>query len=108
MCTNSALALLQKAIINSSIYEKKDGVYIADVNNSNLPFYISKFNDLKGHFRVFIDCNQYEITVKVVPDKNLYKNNEAVTVKMRKTEAVNDYIVEHLHKQSVLNKYYSK
>ena len=36
----SALALLQKAIINSSIYEKKDGVYIADVNNSNLPFYI--------------------------------------------------------------------
>lgn len=36
----SALALLQKAIINSSIYEKKDGVYIADVNQSNLPFYI--------------------------------------------------------------------
>lgn len=36
----SALSLLQKAIINSSIYEKKDGVYIADVNNSNLPFYI--------------------------------------------------------------------
>lgn len=69
---------------------------------------VSKFNDLKGHFRVFIDCNQYEITVKIVPDKNLYKNNEAVTVKMRKTEAVNDYIVEHLHKQSVLNKYYSK
>ena len=42
----SALALLQKAIINSSIYEKKDGVYIADVNNSNLPFYIdSEFED---------------------------------------------------------------
>jgi hypothetical protein len=36
----SALALLQKAIINSAIYEKKDGFYIADVNNSNLPFYI--------------------------------------------------------------------
>lgn len=36
----SALALLQKAIINSGLYEKKDGVYIADVNNSNLPFYI--------------------------------------------------------------------
>ena len=36
----SALALLQKAIINSSIYEKEDGVYIADVNNSKLPFYI--------------------------------------------------------------------
>lgn len=38
----SALALLQKAIINSSIYEKKDGVYIADVNNSDLPFYIDE------------------------------------------------------------------
>lgn len=36
----SALALLQKAIVNSSVYEKTDGVYIADVNNSNLPFYI--------------------------------------------------------------------
>ena len=36
----SALALLQKAIINSSIYEKKAGVYIADINNSDLPFYI--------------------------------------------------------------------
>lgn len=42
----SALALLQKAIINSAIYEKTDGVYIADVNNSNLPFYIdSNFVD---------------------------------------------------------------
>ena len=42
----SALSLLQKAIINSSIYEKKDGVYIADINNSDLPFYISnKYND---------------------------------------------------------------
>lgn len=36
----SALALLQKAILNSALYEKQDGVYIADVNNSNLPFYI--------------------------------------------------------------------
>lgn len=36
----SALALLQKAIINSGLYEKENGVYIADVNNSNLPFYI--------------------------------------------------------------------
>lgn len=36
----SALALLQKAIINSAIYEKKDGVYIADVNKSKLPFYV--------------------------------------------------------------------
>lgn len=38
----SALALLQKAIINSSTYEKKDGVYIADINNSDLPFYVDE------------------------------------------------------------------
>lgn len=36
----SALALLQKAIVNSCICEKIDGVYCADVNNSNLAFYI--------------------------------------------------------------------
>ena len=36
----SALALLQKAILNSGLYEKQDGVYIADVNASSLPFYI--------------------------------------------------------------------
>ena len=42
----SALALLQKAIINSSLYEKENGVYIADVNQSKLPFYIDdKFVD---------------------------------------------------------------
>ena len=38
----SALALLQKAILNSGLYEKKDGVYIADVNKSTLPFYIDE------------------------------------------------------------------
>ena len=36
----SALSLLQKAIVNSSIYEKQNGVYIADINNENTPFYI--------------------------------------------------------------------
>lgn len=36
----SALALLQKAIINSGLYEKKQDVYIADVNSSSIPFYI--------------------------------------------------------------------
>ena len=34
--------MLQKAILNSGLYEKKDGVYIADVNNSTLPFYIDE------------------------------------------------------------------
>lgn len=38
----SALALLQKAIINSGTYEKKSNVCISDVNNSDLPFYIDE------------------------------------------------------------------
>lgn len=38
----SALSLLQKAIINSSIYEKKDGEYIGNINQSDLPFYIDE------------------------------------------------------------------
>lgn len=38
----SALALLQKAVVNSGLYEKKDGVYIADINNSTLPFYVDE------------------------------------------------------------------
>lgn len=38
----SALALLQKAIINSALYQKSDGTYIADINNSDLPFYIDE------------------------------------------------------------------
>lgn len=36
----SALALLQKAIVNSCLCEKESDVYCADVNNMHLPFYI--------------------------------------------------------------------
>lgn len=36
----SALTLLQKAIINSATVEKQDGVYIGDINQMNVPFYI--------------------------------------------------------------------
>ena len=69
----SALSLLQKAIINSSIYEKKEGVYIADVNNSNLPFYIDpnfvgalsstriieNFYNQKNLWEIMLECGHY-------------------------------------------------
>lgn len=69
----SALALLQKAIINSSIYEKEDGVYIADVNNSKLPFYVDEnfidelsstviienFYNQKNLWEIMIDVGHY-------------------------------------------------
>lgn len=66
----SALALLQKAIINSSIYEKKDGVYIADVNNSNLPFYIDTefIDDLRATLIIenfYNQKNLWEIMIEV-------------------------------------------
>lgn len=66
----SALALLQKAIINSSIYEKIDGVYIADVNNSNLPFYIDTefIDDLRATAIIenfYNQKNLWEIMVEV-------------------------------------------
>lgn len=66
----SALALLQKAIINSSLYEKENGVYIADVNQSKLPFYIDdKFVDeLKDTLIIenfYNQKNLWEIMVEV-------------------------------------------
>lgn len=66
----SALALLQKAIVNSSLYEKKDGVYIADVNNSDLPFYIDEkyVNDLSSAQIIenfYNQKNLWEIMVEV-------------------------------------------
>lgn len=66
----SALALLQKAIINSSIYEKQDGVYIADVNNSNLPFYIDNefVDDLRATAIIenfYNQKNLWEIMIEV-------------------------------------------
>lgn len=66
----SALALLQKAIINSAIYEKQDGVYIADINNSNLPFYIDEAYIDKLNATVVIENfynqkNLWEIMVEI-------------------------------------------
>lgn len=66
----SALALLQKAIVNSGIYEKKDGVYIADVNNSDTPFYIDdNFRDELSATQIienfYNQKNLWEIMVEV-------------------------------------------
>ena len=69
----SALALLQKAILNASTYEKIDGVYIADVNKSELPFYIDtqfqdelastqiieNFYNQKNLWEIFLEIGKY-------------------------------------------------
>lgn len=66
----SALALLQKAIVNSCICEKIDGVYCADVNNSHLPFYIDPNYVTKLSGTVIIENfynqkNLWEIAIEV-------------------------------------------
>jgi hypothetical protein len=68
----SALALLQKAIINSSIYEKKDGVYIADINNSDLPFYISN-EYVDGTQGLIDDLSSTAIIENFYNQKNLWE-----------------------------------
>lgn len=69
----SALALLQKAIVNSCLCEKESNVYCADVNNMHLPFYIDpnyvtklsattiieNFYNQKNLWEVAIDVGHY-------------------------------------------------
>lgn len=83
----SALALLQKAIINSSVYEKKDGVYIADVNNSDLPYYIDEdfideldatvivenFYNQKNLWEIMVEVGNY---IHAIPELRFGQDNK--------------------------------
>ena len=71
----SALALLQKAIINSSNYEKSPNVFIGDINNSNLPFYISNqyADDPTGVLSVLDDLENTAIVENFYNQKNLWE-----------------------------------
>ena len=83
----SALALLQKAIINSSIYEKENGVYIADINKSNLPFYIDEnfvdelsstiiienFYNQKNLWEIMLDVGHY---IHSIPELKFGKDDK--------------------------------
>ena len=66
----SALALLQKAVMNSTIYEKTDGVYIADINNNDVPFYvdpnfINELSETKIIENFYNQKNLWEILIEV-------------------------------------------
>jgi hypothetical protein len=75
----SVLSLIQKAIINSSIYEKQDGIYIADVNNFNVPFYISnkyadtQYEDVDNENSVISDLSSTKIVETFYNQKNLWE-----------------------------------
>lgn len=71
----SALSLLQKAIINSSNYEKQQGVFIGDINNSNIPFYISNnyVDDFGNVNSVLDDLKRTTIIENFYNQKNLWQ-----------------------------------
>lgn len=71
----SALSLLQKAIINSSNYEKQQGVFIGDINNSNIPFYISNnyVDDFGNVNSVLDDLKRTTIIENFYNQKNLWE-----------------------------------
>ena len=83
----SALALLQKAIVNSSLYEKEDGVYIADINNENVPFYIDtqfidelssalvieNFYNQKNLWEIMIEVGNY---IHAIPELKFGKDDK--------------------------------
>lgn len=99
----SALALLQKAIINSSIYEKQDGVYIADVNQSNLPFYIDNtyvdelgattiienFYNQKNLWQIMVEVGNY---IHAIPEIKFGSNDRFVITfnKLGRTQEYED------------------
>ncbi len=65
------------------------------------------------HYRVTVNCNQYEITVKAsILDNNKIIHNRydfknSLTIKMKKSEAITDYVTIHFHKQQQLKEYYN-
>lgn len=66
----SALALLQKAVMNCTLYEKTDGVYIGDINNGDIPFYVDpNFIDELSETRVienfYNQKNLWEVLIEV-------------------------------------------
>lgn len=85
----SALSLLQKAIVNSSLCEKNEGVYIADINNSNLPFYIDvnfigdlsstivieNFYNQKNLWEIMIEIGNY---IHAIPELKFGSNDKFV------------------------------
>jgi len=85
----SALALLQKAIVNSGLYEKQDGIYMADINNSNLPFYIDdkyvnqlsttliieNFYNQKNLWEIMIEVGNY---IHAIPELRFGSNDRFV------------------------------
>lgn len=83
----SALNLLEKAIMNSDVYFKKNGVYCTDVNNSDVPFYIDEeyipelsttqvienFYNQKNLWEIMKEVGLY---IHSVPELKFYNNDK--------------------------------
>ena len=67
------------------------------------------------HYRVTLNSNQYEITVKVsILDETtpqdmigLYDFKKSVTIKMKKSEAILEFVTQFVHTQNELKDYYN-
>lgn len=83
----SALDLLQKAIINSGIYEKEEGFYVGDINIGNYPFVIDyaytdrlasakiieNFYNQKNLWEIMVDCGNY---IHAIPELRFYRDDK--------------------------------
>lgn len=116
----SALTLLQKAIVNSALYEKKTGVYVGDVNLSDMPFYIENswadklqgtqiienFYNQKNLWEIMIEVGHYIHAIPEIrfgdDDKFIItfnelgrtdeKQNQSTRVSIFNSRSVEDYI----------------
>lgn len=99
----SALSLIQKAIINSGCYTKKQGVCISNVNEMDLPFYIDEnyieklkntvvienFYNQKNLWEIFVEAGNY---IHAIPQLKFGKDNRYMLTftELGKTDKIED------------------
>lgn len=83
----SALGLLQKAIVTSSLVPKKKGVFIGDINNMDIPFYVDEqfeselsytqiienFYNQKNLWEIMLEIGKY---IHAVPELKFGKDDK--------------------------------
>ena len=95
----SALSLLQKAVMNCYVYDKKPNVYIGDINNNDVPFYvdpnfvdelretkiIENFYNQKNLWEVLVEVGNY---IHAIPELKFGGNDRFVITfnKLGRTE----------------------
>ena len=90
----SALSLLQKAVMNCVVYEKTPNVYIGDINNNDVPFYvdpnyidelratkiIENFYNQKNLWEILVEVGNY---IHAIPEI-VFGNNDRLMITFNK------------------------